>query len=260
MKSFYVFGLFLLPLLALGQITGSVKDTAGEPIPFASIFIKNTYTGTSTNVDGIYLLEFKKTGTHTLVFQSLGYKTIEKTVNITKFPFSQDVVLEEESTSLDEVVVKSNENPANRVIREANKNREANRLKTSSYTADFYSRGLWRMEDVPEKFLGQEIGDIEGSLDSLTRSGIVYLSETVSEIAYEAPDNFKEFITASKVSGDDQGFSVNSAEGANFDFYNNNIDLNNRIVSPIADYAFSYYKYKLIGTFFDNNNFLINKI
>jgi len=260
MKSLYAFVFFLIPFLTYSQITGSVKDTAGEPIPFASIFIKNTYTGTSTNVDGIFLLEFKKTGTHTLVFQSLGYKTVEKTVDISKLPFIQNVVLEEQSTSLDEVVVKSNENPANRVIREAIKNREANRLKTSSYTADFYSRGLWRMEDVPEKFLGQEIGDLGGSLDSLERSGIVYLSETVSEIAYEAPDNFKEFITASKVSGDDQGFSVNSAEGANFDFYNNTVDLNNRIVSPIADYAFNYYKYKLVGTFFDSNNFLINKI
>jgi hypothetical protein len=260
MKLLYAFVLLFLPFVTFGQITGTVKDVAGEPIPFASIFIKNTYTGTSTNVDGIYVLEFKKAGNNTLVFQSLGYKTVEKPISITAFPFAEDVVLVEETTSLDEVVVKSNENPADRVIREAIKNREANRLKSASYTADFYSRGLWRMEDVPEKFLGQEIGDLGGSLDSLERSGIVYLSETVSEISYEAPDNFKEFITASKVSGDDQGFSVNSAEGANFDFYNNNIDLNNRIISPIADYAFNYYKYKLVGTFYDSNNFLINKI
>jgi hypothetical protein len=38
----------------------------------------------------------------------------------------------------------------------------------------------------------QEIGD-RRITDSLTRSGIVYLSKTVSEI-YEAPDNFKEFM------------------------------------------------------------------
>ncbi|WP_041496556.1 DUF5686 and carboxypeptidase regulatory-like domain-containing protein [Nonlabens marinus] len=260
MKSIYALVLFLLPLFLFSQITGTVTDAAGEPIPFASIYIKGTYTGTSTNVDGVYALEFKKPGKHTIIFQSLGYKTKEITVNLTTFLFTQDATLIEETTSLDEVVVRTDENPADRVIREAIKNRETNRLKTSSYTADFYSRGLWRMEDVPEKFLGQEIGDIGGSLDSLNRSGIVYLSETVSNIAYQAPNNFKEYITASKISGDDRGFSVNSAEAANFDFYNNNIDLNNRIVSPIADYAFSYYKYKLVGTFFDSNNFLINKI
>lgn len=260
MKSIYLFAFFCLPFLVFGQITGTVTDATGEPLPFASIFIKDTFIGTSTNVDGQYALEFKKSGNHIVVFQSLGYKTFEKAVDIKQFPFKLDASLKEETTTLDEVVVRSNENPADRVIRAAIKSREANRLKSNSYTADFYSRGLWRMEDVPEKFFGQEIGDIQGSLDSVSRSGIVYLSETVSEIAYKAPDNFKEYITASKVSGDDQGFSLNSAEAANFDFYNNNIDLNNRIVSPIADYAFDYYRYKLVGTFFDNNNFLINKI
>lgn len=260
MKSFYFLAFFLFSFIASAQITGTIADADGEPIPFASVFIKDTYTGTSSNVDGIYRLEFKKTGNYTIVFQSLGYKAEEIETQIDKFPFELNAVLLTETTSLDEVVVRSDENPADRVIREAINNREANRLKGSSYTADFYSRGLMRMDDVPEKFLGQEIGDIDGSLDSLTRSGIIYLSETVSDIAYQAPDDFKEFITASKVSGDDRGFSANSAESANFDFYNNNIDLNNRIISPIADYAFNYYRYKLLGTFFDNNNFLINKI
>ncbi|SCY09525.1 CarboxypepD_reg-like domain-containing protein [Nonlabens sp. Hel1_33_55] len=259
MKLFYTLFL-LISFLSTAQITGTVTDADGESIPFASIFIKDTYTGTSTNVDGIYQLDVKKTGGYTVVFQSLGYKTNEVTVSIDKLPFELNATLLTETTSLDEVVVRSDENPADRVIREAIANREANRLKGSSYTADFYSRGLMGMEDVPEKFLGQEIGDLDGSLDSLTRSGVIYLSETVSNIAYEAPDNFKEFITASKVSGDDRGFSANSAESANFDFYNNNIDLNNRIVSPIADYAFTYYRYKLLGTFYDSNNFLINKI
>ncbi|PRP66303.1 DUF5686 and carboxypeptidase regulatory-like domain-containing protein [Nonlabens agnitus] len=259
MKVFYAF-IFLIPFLSISQIKGTVTDSSGEPIPFVSIFVKDTYTGTSSNVDGVYSLDVKKTGKITIVFQSLGYQTNEVSVTVDQLPYSLDTTLQSETTSLDEVVVRSDENPADRVIREAIRNRGANRLKSSSYTASFYSRGLWRMDDVPEKFLGQEIGDLNGSLDSLTRSGIIYLSETVSNISYQAPDNFKEFITASKISGDDQGFSANSAEQANFDFYNNNIDLNNRIVSPIADYAFSYYKYKLLGTFYDTNNFLINKI
>lgn len=259
MKPLYAL-FFFISFFSTAQINGTITDVDGEPIPFASIFIKDTYIGTSTNVDGVYSLDYKKKGTHIIVFQSLGYKTQETSVDIQEFPFKIDATLLVETTSLDEVVVRSDENPADRVIREAIKNREINRLKGSSYTADFYSRGLWRLDDVPEKFLGQEIGDLDGSLDSLTRSGIIYLSETVSEISYQAPDNFKEFITASKISGDNQGFSANSAEQANFDFYNNNIDLNNRIVSPIADYAFNYYRYKLLGTFFDTNNFLINKI
>jgi len=114
------------------------------------------------------------------------------------------------------------------------------------------------VKDAPEKILGQEIGDLGGGLDS-TRTGIIYLSETISEIAYQRPNNFSEKITASKVSGNDNGFSFNSAIDANFSFYENTIALNAQIVSPIANNAYAYYRYKLVGTFFENGK-LINKI
>jgi hypothetical protein len=250
----------LVSAFAKAQLTGTLTDTNKEPIPFASIYIKGTYKGTTTNQNGSYTLQLDAFKTYDIVYQSLGYQLKTLSINFVENGQVQNVALEEEVASLDTVIVNSNENPADRVIREAIANRENNRKKFSSYKADFYSRGLWRMEDVPEKFMGQEIGDLEGSLDSLSRSGVIYLSETVSKIAYEAPNNLKERIIASKISGDDNGFSANTAEGANFDFYNNNIDLNNRIVSPIADYAFNYYKYKLLGTFYDENKFLINKI
>ncbi|MGB3590571.1 MAG: DUF5686 and carboxypeptidase regulatory-like domain-containing protein [Nonlabens sp.] len=257
---FTSFLLFLSFAFAEAQLTGTILDENKEPIPYASIYIKDTYIGTNSNDVGNYTLKLDQFKEYKVVVQSLGYKTRTITVDFTTQGQSQDVVLEIEVASLDEVVITNGEDPAYAVIREAIKNRKVNKLKSSSFTADFYSRGLWKLEDVPEKFLGQEIGDLEGSLDSVTRSGIIYLSETVSEISYQAPDNFKEKIIASKISGDDNGFSANSAEGANFNFYDNNIDLNNRIVSPIADYALGYYRYKLLGTFFNDNGFLINKI
>ncbi|MEN8901629.1 MAG: DUF5686 and carboxypeptidase regulatory-like domain-containing protein [Nonlabens sp.] len=250
----------LVSAFAQAQLTGTLTDSNDEPIAFASVYIKGTYQGTTTNNNGDYTLKLEGFDTYDIVYQSLGYQPKTITVNYTENGQVLNVQLQEEVASLDTVIVNSDVNPADRVIRAAIANREINRKKFSSYKADFYSRGLWRMEDVPEKFMGEEIGDLEGSLDSISRSGVVYLSETVSKIAYEAPDNFKERIVASKISGDDNGFSANTAEQANFDFYNNNIDLNNRIVSPIADYAFSYYKYKLLGTFYDENKFLINKI
>lgn len=260
MKSVLCIAMLLCVVFAQAQLSGTLYDSKEEPIPFASIYVEGTYVGTTTNNNGGYTLKFPENGSYKVVFQSLGYKTQMVEIDYNGASIIKDVVLIEELTTLDAVEITNGEDPAYRVIREAIKNRETNRKKFSSYRADFYSRGLWRMTDVPEKFLGEEIGDLDGSLDSLSRSGIIYLSETVSEIAYEAPDNFKERIVASKVSGDDNGFSVNSAEAANFDFYNNNIDLNNRIVSPIADYALGYYKYKLVGTFFNDNKFLINKI
>lgn len=240
------------------QIVGTVTNDKGEPLPYVNIYLENTYNGTTSNEEGNYTLDLSTAGDYTVIFQFLGYTTIKKAVTINDFPHTIDVSLTETSVSLDEVVVSTSEDPAYRIIRETIARRKENLERISGFTANFYSRGIWRVKDVPEKIMGQEVGDFEGALDS-TRTGIIYLSESISEIAYQRPDDFRERIIASKVSGNDNGFSFNSAMDANFSFYENTIDLNAAIVSPIAGSALSYYKYKLDGIFYEDSK-LINKI
>ena len=240
------------------QIIGKITNTSNEALPYVNIYVKNTYTGTTSNDDGNYELNVGKEGSYKIIFQFLGYKTITKEVTIERFPFILNVSLEAETTSLDEVVITSDEDPAIRIIRATIAQRKENLAKISEYTADFYSRGLWKVKDVPEKILGREVGDMQGALDS-TRSGIIYLSESISKISYQQPNDFNERIIASKVSGNDNGFSFNSAQESTFSFYENTIDLNTAIVSPIANNAFSYYDYKLDGVFYEGSK-LINKI
>lgn len=259
MKFIFPFLLIVFTSISTAQVVGKVTDASGETLPFVNIYIDNSTTGTTTNKDGNYELDITETGDYTITFQYLGYATVKEDVSIKRFPFILNMTLQEESTSLDEVVLNSKENPAYRVIRQAIANRKNNLEKTNEFTADFYSRGLWRIENAPEKILGQEVGDFNGGLDS-TRQGVIYLSETSSQIKYKAPDNFKETIIASIVSGNDNGFSLNTAEESNISFYNNTIDLNAQVVSPIADYAFNYYDYKLEGVFYDDLGNLINKI
>ena len=107
--------------------------------------------------------------------------------------------------------------------------------------------------------MGQKLDMFDEVLDS-TRSGIIYLSETVSKITFQKPDKMKEVIVASKVSGKDNGFSFNNAGTVNFDCYENYLPFQINVVSPIADNAFNYYKYKFEGSFFNENNQQINKI
>ncbi len=240
------------------QITGKVTSTKNKTLPVVNIFIENTYVGTTTNNDGLYELELDKTGTYTIVFQYLGFKTLKKEVEISKFPFKLDAELEEESVNLNEVLINSSINPANAIIRAAIAKRKKNLQQQNTFTANFYSRGLIKLLKAPEKILGQEVGDLEGNLDS-TRQGIIYLSETVSKLEYQYPNSLKETIVASKVSGNNNGFSFNSASDTNFNFYQNTFELGEQIVSPISNNAFAYYNYKLLGDFYENG-FLINKI
>lgn len=259
MKNLHLLLFFFVSFFSFAQIRGTITDNKGIPLSLVNILEENTYNGTASNEQGNYELNIKTLGKHTLIFQYLGFKTQKISVTIDKFPFTQNIKLDEENLSLSEVVINTKENPANAVIRHAIANKKENSEKTARFKADFYSRGIFKVKDLPKKILGQKIGDLDGAVDS-TGTGIIYLSETVSNIIFEKPDNLKERIIASKVSGNDKGFSYNTARSTIYDFYDNTLDFNSKMISPIADNAFNYYKYKLEGTFQDENNLMINKI
>ena len=258
MKNLYAFLFFIISVSSFAQIRGKITDSSGNPLPSVNVYIENTYTGTSSNELGFYDLNIKTTGKYTVVFQYLGFKTQKSVVNVDKLPFTLNISLVEENISVAEVVINSQENPANAIIRRAISSKKENSKMTDKFTADFYSRGIFRVKDAPKKILGQKV-DEDGVLDS-TGTGIVYLSETVSKITFQKPDKLKENIIASKISGNDNGFSYNTAMNTNYDFYENYVDFNINMISPIADNAFNYYKFKIEGTFLDDNNNTINKI
>lgn len=81
-------------------VSGVVKDAAGEPVIGASVVVTGTSTGTVTDLDGRFRLEVPA-GSRTLDITYVGMK--KQTVQITSAPVS--VVLEMESTGLDELVV-----------------------------------------------------------------------------------------------------------------------------------------------------------
>lgn len=250
--------LLFVSFIINAQIRGTVSDDKGNPLPFVNIFEENTYNGTTTNDQGKFILNVKNENP-TIIFQYLGYKTVRKSVSKNQFTENLMVTLVEENISLKEVVINPKDNPANEIIRNAIKNKKENSEKTARFKADFYSRGIIRLKDAPKTIMGQKFDYFDEILDS-TRSGIIYLSETVSKITFQKPDKMKEVIVASKVSGKDNGFSFNNAASVNFDFYENYLPFEINVVSPIADNAFNYYKYKFEGSFFNENNQQINKI
>ncbi|MCY1479707.1 hypothetical protein D3C87_203550 [compost metagenome] len=258
MKKIFTLLLLAFSICGFSQIKGKITDESGKELPAVNVYIENTYNGTSSNELGFYELNIKSPGKYIVVFQYLGYKTQKTTVNAEKFPHVLNVTLAEENISIPEIVIDSKENPANAIIRSAIASKKQNSEMTAKFNADFYSRGIFRVKDAPKKILGQKV-DEDGILDS-TGTGIIYLSETVSRITYQKPDKLKENIIASKISGNDKGFSYNTARNTDYDFYENYIDFNINMVSPIANNAFNYYKFKMEGTFIDENNNTINKI
>jgi uncharacterized protein YegP (UPF0339 family) len=75
--------LFSAVLSKSAVIKGVIIDQNNEPVPYVSVYIKNTTFGVSSNLKGEYFLE-TKAGNYTLVFSSIGYETQEHQVNTLK--------------------------------------------------------------------------------------------------------------------------------------------------------------------------------
>lgn len=84
-----------------GLITGRVTNKNGEPIIFATVGIKGTNIGTATDANGYF--KISNPANNELVISSVGY--VQKMIN--SKPGYISIVLEESSTTLNEVVVTS---------------------------------------------------------------------------------------------------------------------------------------------------------
>jgi hypothetical protein len=91
--------------LAQTTIQGVVKDQKGETIPGVNIFLKGTFEGTSSEIDGTYILETKEEGTYTLVFQSMGFKSQEFEVLLNGNPQSLNPILREAINEMTAVTI-----------------------------------------------------------------------------------------------------------------------------------------------------------
>ena len=80
-------------------ISGTVSDDSGIPLPGATVLVKGTVTGTSTDFDGLYSIKVNQGAT--LVFSFVGYATKEVTVGSSN---TINISMQQDNT-LDEVIV-----------------------------------------------------------------------------------------------------------------------------------------------------------
>ena len=71
MKIFHLVLFLFFPLLNYAQISGTVLDENGEPLPFASVYVRNSTNGTVANAEGQYRLTVAR-GSQEIVFQYIG--------------------------------------------------------------------------------------------------------------------------------------------------------------------------------------------
>lgn len=106
--------LLLIAVTALAQtnqrpnLSGKVisKDD-NEEVAFATVYLKGTTYGCSTDDQGMYHL-YAPAGKYTLVVSAIGYETVEKTLTLTAERQKMNIILSATQVQLDEVVVMAN--------------------------------------------------------------------------------------------------------------------------------------------------------
>ena len=247
--------LFITALFSLAtfsqKIKGIVTDNTGKVLSYASVFIKENNKGTTANSEGKYTFKTEP-GQYTLVCQYIGYKREERKITVANADIELNFILSPQEMTLGEVIIKNGEDPAYQIIRNTIKKRTFYQSQLDKFQCEVYTKGQMRVRGYPKKLFGQKVDFEDG--DS-SKQKMLYLSETVANYSVDKPNKVKVEVISSKVSGQSDGFGLSAP--AFYSFYNNNIfigeNLNPRgFVSPIADNALNFYKYKLEGSYFED--------
>ncbi|WP_317124795.1 TonB-dependent receptor [Aureibaculum luteum] len=91
-------------LHAQTNISGTVSDKKGEPIPGANVYLENTYDGATTDLDGKFTFTTTETGEQTLVVSNLNFHTFRQLGDVNTLNELQ-IVLKEAINALDAVVL-----------------------------------------------------------------------------------------------------------------------------------------------------------
>lgn len=241
------------------KLSGHITDADKKPVSFSSILIKGTTVGTTTNQQGFYTLQLNP-GTYTIVCQHVGFKSVEQKVVIKDADVVLDFQLLTQQYKLEDVVIKAGaEDPAYAIIRNAIKKRPFYDTEVKKFECDVYIKGQMRLRDYPDKFMGVKVEFDGGSHDEYlgndsSKKKIIFLSETMARYAVQEPDRKVE-VTSTRVSGRSDGYGFSSPQIASF--YKNVISIGRNLnprgfISPIANNALNYYRYKFEGTFYEN--------
>tara|TARA_B110000037_G_scaffold46212_2_gene56553 strand:+ start:2499 stop:5054 length:2556 start_codon:yes stop_codon:yes gene_type:complete len=286
-----LFTSFLLPILCFSNhINGVISDKHGEPLPFASIYIKNTTYGVSSNAFGEYFIELKP-GNYTIVYSYIGFKSEEKLIILQDIPQKINIILYENDQNLIEYEVVSNtKNKALEIIDKVKKVK--NDYVRKSYSSKEYSKNtiekrqfklqrkdtieVWQLDTSKTINLKNDVlkfvesyGDfysIEPNKKNWSFKAYQDFADTKQEQDFVIIQSFEDFgnynITPEYEVEDKYEFLITLSE-IEFDLFKNNIPIqiaNKPIVSPLSPGSRTYYKYDYLGFFPQKDSTKIHKI
>ncbi len=268
MKTSLLFLILSLSFFASAQTTkieGIVTDqVTGEPMPFVTVRFQNTKIGTLTDTLGHYMLETYY-ASDSITFSFSGYLKISKHVDLDTEQII-DVTLPILSTDFEEVVVRApDELPSTILHKKVIANKKINnKEKLDSYEYEVYNKIQLDLNNIDSSFQERAvvkrlylIMDYLDEEDDGKSYLPVILSESVSDYYYrKSPKKKMEIVKASKISGI-ENLDLNQFMGDMYldvNVYDNSLHIFNKsFISPVSNFARSYYRFYLEDSMFIDN-------
>lgn len=240
-------------LSAQTTLSGSITDSSGNPVPYATVYIQELQMGTTANAMGNYAIKLEE-GTYTVFYQSLGYNQDFRQIVIAGKPVVRDISLTIQYFQLPEVTISSGrEDPAYNIMRRAIARAPYYLNAVEHYMAMVYLKGTAIIDRMP-RLLSRAM---ERDSDVEIKIGETYLYESHNEIEFNAPDKYIHRLIAIQSSMPSEGDQISPMSYIQASFYEPVIaDL---AISPLAQNAFSHYRFSYEGSSLQGQ-YVINKI
>jgi uncharacterized protein YqkB len=258
---FLFFFFLLLSVTANSQysVEGKVIDAdKKEPLAFVNIAISGQQTGASTDIDGKFKI-VSASPISGLVFSYVGYELLN--FPVWKNETGVIIHLQKKSYDLNEIEVLPGENPAHRIIKLATKNRDKNNPeKIHSYVCNTYTKTYWDLvyndDEMKDKNDSSKVDSLKSRLRIFSENSHLLMMETVTERKFLYPENLKETVTGTKVSGfKEPSFSTTATDLQPFSFYDDHFKiLGKNYLNPITSGSTTKYFFNLEDTLYHGND------
>jgi hypothetical protein len=234
------------------KLTGKITNTKLEPIPYATIQIKDYALAASSKQDGSYSITLES-GSYEFVVSLLGYKSQTFTIVIDKKDEVQNVILEDDKkfTATDVVVRGQRKDKSEEYIRNVIKNKEAILNAVTSYSASLYIKAI--QENTSTK--ARKLKPNQDSLNAILQQ--MSMAEIQMQLDFSYPDKVKETRNGVSKRGNPESLFYLSTTEGDFNLYNNLMKIRAitpmPFLSPISYSGLVAYRYKTIRTIKKNN-------
>jgi hypothetical protein len=236
-------------------IHGTVTDTLGKPLPFATIKIGDTKQGLMADLNGRFRVILRNNYTFIIV-SHLGFKTRKVELSNDTTHVLQ-VALVPSEKDLEEVVINNAPNKIKRILNHA----IANRTKNNPDKYDWYQCNVYykttadASPDSAAAKKNMDSADVAEMNEFKSRQHF-FITETFSRRTWERPQKLQEDILGSRVAGFKKAwFTSLVTDVLPFHSYNDFLKLNGKDYhSPLSSGLFQRYRFRLEDEILQGND------